>query len=195
MSRLVSTNASDAEAKNARRRTRGATHWAASGILTHSRSGQSLVEFALALPIFLLLALGVIEFGRLLFIYTAVTTSSREAARYGAAIGVTANGVVRYNDCDGMRAAARRIGSLAGIEDANILITYDHGPGTDWGDPPADCQGSYPPGEAGLGDRVVVNVTATYRFIVPLVRLPSFDITSTTARTIVKDVYPFAEEP
>ena len=48
---------------------------------------QGIVEFALILPILLLLVLGIIEFGRLIFMYAIVTSSSREAVRYGAATG------------------------------------------------------------------------------------------------------------
>lgn len=147
----------------------------------HCGKGQSLVEFALSLPILLLIVFGMIEFGRLLFIYTAVTSSSREAARYGAVVGVTASGAIRYNDCAGIRAAARRIGSLAGIQDSDITIQYDHGPGT-------GVYASCPPGRAGLSDRIVVQTRLTFRPIVPLVGLSAFDITSVTVRTFVKDV-------
>ena len=55
--------------------------------------GQGMVEFALVLPLLLLLVYGVIEAGRLLFIYSAVFTSSREGARYGSASGDVGGGV------------------------------------------------------------------------------------------------------
>jgi hypothetical protein len=44
--------------------------------------GQSLVEFALILPILLLLILGVVEVGRIVWAYVTVQFSAREAARY-----------------------------------------------------------------------------------------------------------------
>ena len=50
-------------------------------------SAQGMVEFALVLPMLILVLFGIIEVGRLLFIYNAVATSSREAARYGSAAG------------------------------------------------------------------------------------------------------------
>jgi hypothetical protein len=49
--------------------------------------GQGIVEFALVRPLLLVLMLGVIEFGRLLFFYSSTFTASREAARYGSAAG------------------------------------------------------------------------------------------------------------
>jgi len=65
--------------------------------------GQGLVEFALVLPLLLLLLVGVVELGRMLVIYSSVNAASREAARYGAAAGVGPNGVEYYLDETGMR--------------------------------------------------------------------------------------------
>lgn len=45
------------------------------------RSGQALVEFALTVPILLLLVVGIIEFGRLMSAYQTITDTAREAAR------------------------------------------------------------------------------------------------------------------
>ncbi len=44
---------------------------------------QSMVELALVLPILLLVVLGLIEFGRALFIYTVVSNAAREGVRAG----------------------------------------------------------------------------------------------------------------
>jgi Flp pilus assembly protein TadG len=44
--------------------------------------GQALVEFALVLPLLLLLLIGAIEFGRLFFIKIALTNAAREGAYY-----------------------------------------------------------------------------------------------------------------
>lgn len=46
-----------------------------------NRSGQALVEFALTVPILLLLVVGIIEFGRLMSAYQTVTDTAREATR------------------------------------------------------------------------------------------------------------------
>jgi len=45
------------------------------------REGQALVEFALIVPIFLLLVLGVFEFGRAWNVYQVLTDAAREGAR------------------------------------------------------------------------------------------------------------------
>jgi Flp pilus assembly protein TadG len=45
------------------------------------RRGQALVEFALIVPMLLLLVLGVVEFGRAWNVYQTVTDATRQAAR------------------------------------------------------------------------------------------------------------------
>jgi hypothetical protein len=43
--------------------------------------GQALVEFALAIPIFLLIVVALVDLGRGVFVYNALTNAAREAAR------------------------------------------------------------------------------------------------------------------
>jgi Flp pilus assembly protein TadG len=45
------------------------------------RRGQSLVEFGLILPIFLLMVFGIVDFGRAVFAYSTLNNAAREAAR------------------------------------------------------------------------------------------------------------------
>ena len=52
------------------------------------KRGQAMVEFALVLPIFILLLMGIMEFGMLFHQYLVVTSASREGAR-AAAVGGT----------------------------------------------------------------------------------------------------------
>ena len=51
-----------------------------------SERGAELIEFALTLPLLLLLVLGIIEFGFLFQEYEVVTNAAREGARLGALI-------------------------------------------------------------------------------------------------------------
>jgi len=48
------------------------------------RSGQAVVEFALVLPIFILLVFGAIEFGRAYYTLHLLTNAAREGARRGS---------------------------------------------------------------------------------------------------------------
>ena len=49
-----------------------------------SEQGQDLVEFALLLPLLLLVLLGIIEFGLAVFHYNSIANVSREIARFGS---------------------------------------------------------------------------------------------------------------
>ncbi len=154
--------------------------------LNKQERAQGLVEFALVLPLLLLVMFALIEFGRLLFIYSVVFTSSREAARYGSAAGDVGNFIPHYRHCDGMRSAAKRVGTWAGVADGNISINYDDGdPAHAFGNCPAS---GYGPAAVELGHRVVVRVSALYQPLLPLLQLPAFPIMSTSARTILKDI-------
>ncbi len=154
-------------------------------ITEHKReTAQGMVEFALILPILLMVVLGVIEFGRLLFFYSSVTSASREGARYGSAVG-NVNGVPRYADCDGIRDAALKAGAFADMESDDIGIQYDDGISVK----DAAC----PPGTTiNLADRIVITALGNYSPIVPLIDVffseNGLDITSITARTIIKEV-------
>ncbi|MGZ9165967.1 MAG: TadE family protein [Anaerolineales bacterium] len=99
-------------------------------ITPQKNRAQAMVEFAIALPILLMLLYGILETSRLLFIYSTVVTASRQAVRYGSATGIGANGVPRYQDCAGIRASANRADFLNAFEPDDIHIFYDQGPGT-----------------------------------------------------------------
>lgn len=134
-------------------------------------SGQATVEFGLVVGIFLILFLGIVDLGRLMAMHSAAVTASREAARYGSAVGDNGSGTLRYVDCAGIRLAARKVtGSIATLSDAAIEITYDNGDS-----PPTAATAACPPVGAGpvandidRFDRVVVKVTLTYEAISPV---------------------------
>jgi len=84
-------------------------------------SGQGLVEFALILPLLLLILLGIFEFGRVLFIYSNLFNAAREGARYG---------VTSPRNYGGISARAREFISLVPAEEVAIWVWYDSGPGT-----------------------------------------------------------------
>ena len=94
-------------------------------------AAQAMAEFALVLPILLLVVYGLLETGRLLFIFATVNTASRQAVRYGSAIGLVDtdnNGTLdtpRYQDCNGILAAANRVAFITNF--TNVNITYDGG--------------------------------------------------------------------
>lgn len=56
--------------------------------LVRRENGQSTVEFALVLPVLLLLFMGIVEFGRIISSYMIINNLAREGARF-AAVGKT----------------------------------------------------------------------------------------------------------
>jgi Flp pilus assembly protein TadG len=74
--------------------------------------GQALVEFALILPILLLLAVGIMDFGRALFVFSEVSNATREAARYGANTDVIDKETLLL-DCDSIRTRGKSMFTLA----------------------------------------------------------------------------------
>jgi len=62
----------------------------------HRRQGQALPEFAIVVPLFLLLLFGLIEFSRMLFTYVSITNGARELARV---VTITGPWVVPQANC------------------------------------------------------------------------------------------------
>jgi Flp pilus assembly protein TadG len=51
--------------------------------MIREQKGQSLVEFALVLPLILLLICGIVDLGRLLFAYSSLNMTAQESVRLG----------------------------------------------------------------------------------------------------------------
>ena len=88
-----------------------------------NEKGQSLVEYALVLPLLLLLIFGIVDFGRYFHAYLTVDHAGREAAR-AASIG-SANVVdvaVQNGSSIGLTASHVQVTSADG--EATIQIVY-----------------------------------------------------------------------
>jgi uncharacterized repeat protein (TIGR01451 family) len=167
---------------------------------------QAMVEFAIVLPLLLLLLYGILEAGRLLFMYSTIVTATRQASRYGSATGqggdYTSIGgpdnraYPRYQDCYGIRLAADRVDFLNSFDLINDLtIAYDNGEGTPVTDFDGACDGDADPDvkpSTNNDTRIVVTVDGNFFPIVP--RLVPFiersnangnPISATSARTII----------
>ena len=118
--------------------------------ISRGEEGQALVEFALVVPVLLLLLLGIVEFGLLLYNQQVITNASREGARYGIV----------------MRTPRRSVEEIKAVVDfyaGTRLITFgDSVPQTDV--VPDPTAGST------FGDDLSVGVSFHYDFLV----LPSF---------------------
>jgi len=143
---------------------------------------QAIVEFAIVLPILLMILVGILEVGRLIFIYAAVNNASREAVRYASAVGLNDSGTsAKFNDCTGIKGMATRSAFFVPL---TITISHDIGPSTTSTN---YCGGSMTADNISIssGDRVNVSVVAHYSPMVNLVPISERDFTSISSRTIL----------
>ncbi len=100
--------------------------------------GQSLVEFALVIPIIILLVVGFFEIGRAVFAYNTLANAARQAVRVAAV-----NQIPDVTDCDAsrpvedpfephwsLRGCAIAAGAALGITGANVSVGYEPPPST-----------------------------------------------------------------
>lgn len=154
---------------------------------------QAMVEFAIALPILLILLFGIMEVGRVVLMYSLVVNASRDAVRYGSAVGLDASGkFARYKYCDGIRTAAKNSGYFLNLKDSDITISYDHGPAdttpfiyctATGGEDSSVVINSCDP--TSTCDRVKVTVAVVYTPLVKLLPIKARTISSTSFRTII----------
>jgi Flp pilus assembly protein TadG len=101
-----------------------------------SERGAEVVEFALVLPMLLLLGLGIFDFGMLFQRYEVVTNAAREGARAGA-VGLTeaqiASIVQTYLTAGGLTATPTiqvtetTIGANPAINAVRVTVAYPNG--------------------------------------------------------------------
>jgi len=161
-----------------------------------SSRGQGLVEFALILPVLLLFMLGIMEFGRVLYVYTEVSNAAREALRAGAAT------IHRANDADRGKVTAaecneilnRAYGTLALTPRSQVTITVEYlrptsgGGSTSLGVCASDpAQIQLPTAVLALNDQVYVEVQSRVSAATPLMQpfLPGLTLRFAGMRSVV----------
>jgi len=166
------------------------------------RHGQAIVEFAIVLPILMVLLVGILEVGRMLFMYAAVSNASREAVRFGSAVGFDDDGFHKYRHCAGIKAMAQRSAFFVSAANLTVDIRYDKGPNdpvyadghgpdnsTEWNLLTRCDLASGEDTDVSLDDdvryRVLVSVAAPYRPMVTLIPISARTFTSSSARTII----------
>lgn len=163
-----------------------------------TEGGQGLVEFALILPLLLLLILGIIEAGRLMVIYSSISSGSKQGVRYGSVAGSTGQMVggvplLSYQDCQGIRNHVRQAMPLNYLTDNEIQITYSPG---DINQriglcaPNAITPTMFGGGPLVINDgyQIIITTTTTYIPIVPIVPIPPLPIRFVSARTIFPSI-------
>jgi hypothetical protein len=128
--------------------------------LRNRRSGQALAEFALVLPVLLVLLLGVFDFGRAIIVNTGLTNAAREGARLA----------IVNQDIAMIRQRALEQSVMTA---PTITVQFFIPPAVPSATPSVTC-GSFtsggvvvdPPSEGCLA---VVEITAQFRAITPLI--------------------------
>ena len=132
------------------------------------QKGVAAIEFAILLPILLVIIFGIIEFSILLYDKQVITNASREGARVGIVVGP-------------VRATSSEIGSRVNDYVASNLITF--------GTPNTPVTTVTPVDLSGMafGDDLTVLVSYDYQFLV----LPNFiaslgGVKTINAQTVMK---------
>jgi Flp pilus assembly protein TadG len=117
------------------------------------RSGQALVEFALLIPVFLLILVSLFDLGRAVFAYNTLTNAAREGARLA----------IVNQDADAIRARAENASAMVELDAPNVDINFYQVAADGTPDTAKDCT------PAAVGCLAVVKFQATYRPITPIV--------------------------
>jgi Flp pilus assembly protein TadG len=115
--------------------------------------GQSLVEFALVLPIFLLVVVALVDLGRGVFAYNSITNGAREAARLA---------IVNQ---DPALVLARGVGQVAIAETASPSVSVTYRVPT----PNVDPRTNPACTPINVGCIAVVTFETTFRPVTPLI--------------------------
>jgi Flp pilus assembly protein TadG len=127
------------------------------------QGGSNLVEFALVLPLLLVLMFGIIDFGLALFDKAVITNAAREGARAGMVFAET-----RRTDAE--------IEAVVQNYCSDYLVTF--GAGT-----PAV---SVARTGTGSGDSLTVTVTYSYDYVVMSKLVPGLGTLNMTARSVMR---------
>jgi len=122
--------------------------------LRHPRSteiGQSLVEFSLVLPIFLVLIFGLVDFGRAFYTWLIVTEAAREGARAAAvqSDASTVNAKIYASFCS--QTGTPPPASSCSIDDSPSVFQIT----------PTNIQGP-------RGQEVTIDIAYTFTFVTPI---------------------------
>lgn len=96
--------------------------------------GQSTVELAFAFPVFILLVIGMVEYGRVMMLQHTITNAAREGARIAAFSGSDTNtvqtAVNNYLSTAGLNISSARM-TISGAKaasggNASVTVTYPY---------------------------------------------------------------------
>lgn len=127
----------------------------------HGVRAQALVEFALVIPVFLLIVLGLFDIGRAVFLSNGLTNAAREAARL-AIVNQDGTKVLE-------RAQSMALGAGITTTPGDVVAFYRRNPNTDDVETNEPCDNSDPSHSIAIGCVAVVVVEAPWQPITPLI--------------------------
>ena len=142
----------------------------------HRRSrGQSLVEFAIILPVIAMVVLGLFDLGRAVFTYNTLSQAARQANRTA----------IVDQDADRVKAMAVAAAPSIGLSASDVSVCFKTPDSTQ-----ADCSSpttdNCPTSERLIGCLAIVTASLTYVPMTPVISLflPSISLTSTSVGPI-----------
>ncbi len=102
------------------------------------RMGSAIVEMAMVLPIFILLVVGIVEFGRVLMVQQVITNAAREGARAGSiyitdaeatsnATSVSQNYITASGVNINLVTVTPTLTTTGGLPALQVLVDYNYG--------------------------------------------------------------------
>ena len=132
--------------------------------------GQSLVEFALIIPVIVLVLFGVLDLGRGVFVYNTLAESARQANRLA----------IVDQDSTRVKAEAVAFAPAIGLSASDVTVCFKTSSTTlrNCADPSADSCGS----SQAIGCLAIVTSSTNFSLITPLLSsfLPAVQLSSTS---------------
>lgn len=125
-----------------------------------SQKGSALVESALITLVFLVMILGIVDFGRMVWIYTQVAHGAREASRYAMVRGSATGNAATVAQIQAV------VTNSAVLDTANTHTAVTFNP------------------DQSSGSTVSVAVTYTFNFLGPYIPIGSVPLMSTSQMII-----------
>ncbi len=134
------------------------------------QSAQALTEFALILPVLVLILLGVVDFGRVFYYWTSMANAAREGARYATTHPTAITASCKGDPSNIKYRVKQEAGTTMVLADSNIAVYWvDSSTGTKT-DAAANCNPL--PGDQRIyqnPNAVRVDVNYDFRAITPVI--------------------------
>ena len=90
--------------------------------------GQELLEYALVLPLLLLLVVGIVDFGLVFFAYNSIANAAREGARAGVVPSATEDDIIDavIERTGGLQLTTANITVTRTVDQTSVEVVYDH---------------------------------------------------------------------